>query len=116
MELKKTIHKGSEELSDHAQGLFKNVDFFRQAHANLSLNMKGRVGVVIGDVENIDSNKEVREEDSLMKIGEGKKRPHSTRFALVFGNMDSGVTFDGQIFVPNLEVPTGSAGQSNRMQ
>ncbi|MBA0751462.1 hypothetical protein Gogos_000383 [Gossypium gossypioides] len=44
--------------------------------------------------ENLDSNREFIEEDCLMEIGEGKKRPRNTRFSFVSSKIDSGKTIN----------------------
>ncbi|MBA0804634.1 hypothetical protein Gohar_004206 [Gossypium harknessii] len=59
--------------------------FLFQVYYEIDLNMKLDIG--ISGIENIDSNKELGEEDCLMEIGEGKKRQRNSRAAGCNGNL-----------------------------
>lgn len=61
------------------QGLFRNVDF-REVNAKLGLNMGGKKTSEIRGEENMDSNRDLEEEDCPIEVGEGKKQPRSSYF------------------------------------
>lgn len=88
----------------------------QQPRANIGLNLGGRVGLIIEDLENMDPNKGIREEDSPMEIGKGNKRPRTAQFSPVPNQMDLGKIIGRQDSVHNFEISVSSTRQSSQMQ
>lgn len=70
----------------------------------------------LGLEENMDSNRDLVEEDYQMKVGEGKKQPRNSLFSQVSAELDLRKTSDGYNHVHICEISVGSARQGSRMQ
>ncbi|PPS12652.1 hypothetical protein GOBAR_AA07989 [Gossypium barbadense] len=92
------------------------LEFPHQTGANLGLSMGGCVNTNTGDMENVDSNRMVREEDCPIEIGNEKKRQRSSQFSSVSNDMDLGKTTGGHPYVHEYDISTGSTRQDNQMQ
>ncbi|MBA0848470.1 hypothetical protein Goshw_002678 [Gossypium schwendimanii] len=70
--------KAKSVTKDDIQGLFRNPDFLNYVGANLGINLGSKKSGDIGEIGSVDSNMGPSGKDSLIDIGEGKKRHRTT--------------------------------------